>query len=323
MTGVTFYFEWEVKLIEWLQSMMGDAAVALASFITLFGEETIMVLILAILYFCYDKEFGIYIGENITLGLVLGPMIKNIFVRRRPYFDNKGIKCLKMVNSYGDMYDITAQGFSFPSAHSTDSVIVYGSIPFFLSRNKRRGTKIFLVIAIVLSLLVGISRFSLGVHYPTDVMTGWILGLFCLLVMTFLQRKIGTDSNKRHLMHLIIFLISSIGIFYCKSDDYFTGLGTMAGFYLASLFEEKYVNFEKSSGIPESVIRLIGGGIIYFSLNMLIKLPFSEEFRSSATMGSFLFRFIRYTIVCFVVLGVYPMLFKYLKKSPTKSRTDQ
>ncbi|SEQ51388.1 PAP2 superfamily protein [Lachnospiraceae bacterium NE2001] len=319
MTGLTFYFEWEVRLMEWLQSMMGSVAVTLASFITLFGEETVMVLVLAFLYFCYDKEFGKFIGENITLAMVLNPMIKNIFVRRRPYFDNPGVKCLKRVNSSADQFDIAAQGFSFPSAHSTDSIVVYGSFPIYIAKNKRKGFRMFLIIAIVLPILVGISRFSLGVHYPTDVMMGWLLGGICLVFMTFLQSKFGGDSTKKHRMHLVIFLIAALGIIYCRSNDYFTGLGVMAGLYMAEYVEEKYINFEKSGSILESVLRLLVGGAIYFGLNAIIKLPFSEEFRSSATLGAFLFRFIRYTIASFILLGVYPIAFnKIKKKAPTK-----
>ena len=337
MNGATFYFEWEVNLMHWIQSMMGDIAIALASFITLFGEETVMVLILAFLYFCYDKDMGKFIGESISLALVVNPMIKNIFVRRRPYFDNEIIKCLKKVNSDADMYDIASQGFSFPSAHSTDSAVVYGSFPIYLSkgldeaedvvdsaaaeigmnRKKKMSVKrrilvyrIALVVAFLLPFLVGLSRFSLGVHYPTDVFAGWILGAVVLFVTNFLQKKF----KRKHLMHLIIFLICALGIIYCRSDDYYAGLGVMAGVYLAEFFEEKYVNFENAKNLWRSFLRLIFGGGIYFGLNILIKLPFSKEFRDSDTMGAFLFRFIRYTILCFVLLGVYPMFFKKFNK---------
>ena len=223
MTGHTFYFQWEVNLMHWIQSMMGDIATMLAAFITLFGEETVMVLILAFLYFCYDKEMGKFIGESISLALVVNPMIKNIFVRRRPYFDNEIIKCLKKVDADADMYDIASQGFSFPSAHSTDSAVVYGSFPIYLSKGldeaeetvdcatveagvtnrkrvsvKRRilGYRIALVVAFVLPFLVGISRFSLGVHYPTDVLVSLILGSIYGIISYYIVKFIMKKSEK-------------------------------------------------------------------------------------------------------------------------------
>lgn len=67
-----------------------------------------------------------------------------------------------------NIYDISAQGYSFPSAHSTNAVSVFGS----LAVNLRK--RWFTVIAIMIPLLTGISRFVVGAHYPTDVMAGCI-----------------------------------------------------------------------------------------------------------------------------------------------------
>ena len=57
------------------------------------------------------------------------------------------------------------------------------------------------------------------------------------------------------------------------------------------------------------VRRLLGGFLIYFGLNTLLKAPFSEAFLTSATMGAFLVRAARYCVVVFVMLGIYPMIF--------------
>ena len=301
ITGNTFFFGWEVRLIEWIQSWLGTAGTAIASFITFFGEEYFLVAILGFLYWCWDKEFGKYAGLNIFTGIVWNPMIKNVFLRRRPYFDNPGIKCLKPVDSGADIMDIGAQGFSFPSGHSTNSVISFGSIAVYKKQ------KTLWIIAIVVPLLVGISRFSVGVHFPTDVICGWLLGVAIIALMTLLQKKI----EKKWLLYLIIYVISCAGLFYCRTNDYFTGLGLMGGFFLADIFEERVVKFESTKNVLSIILRMICGFAVYLGLNALLKLPFSKDFLHSATMGAYLIRTLRYTIVGFVSIGVYPMVFKF------------
>ena len=82
LVGNTFFFDWEISLIVWLQAHMGAFGTALASFISAFGEELACVAVIGFLYWCYDKRFGRFVGLNVLVGIVLNPMIKNIFVRR-------------------------------------------------------------------------------------------------------------------------------------------------------------------------------------------------------------------------------------------------
>ena len=308
--GSTMCLPWEPAFIVALQSIMNPFLTQVASIITMFGEEMLLVFILGFLYWCCDKQFGVYAGESIVVISALNPMLKNLVLRRRPYMDFSDIKCLKAVDSTADINDVKVQGYSFPSGHSMNSAVVYGS----LARYKKT-SKVLGVIGIVLPLLVGLSRVLLGVHYPTDVLAGWAIGVLIIFLIPWLKSKF----QRRWLFHLMIVLLMLPGFFYCKTNDYYSGLGLMIGFYLAIPFEERFVkfkniNFDEPMAIVWCILRVIGGGAVYLGLNMLLKMPIPESIREAENIVAYLLRTARYGIVAFVAIGVYPILFKLVER---------
>lgn len=300
ISGNTFFFQWEVSLMEWLQANIGSVGISIISFFSMFGEELLMILILGFVYWSYDKKLGRTMGLSAIMGLAWNSMAKNIVLRRRPYFDHENIKILRVVEPEADIYDIAAQGYSFPSGHSTNATTVFGSLAVKL--RKRWVT----VVAIVIPLLTGFSRFVVGAHYPTDVLAGWLLGVVSLLIIQLLQERV-----KNTLALYGILLITSVpGFFYCKSADYFTAMGLMIGFMGGTLLEDRCVHFENTRKPLWMIFRVLGGLAVYFVLNTALKLPFSKEFLSNDSAAALLVRCARYAIIAFVDFGVYPMLFK-------------
>ena len=299
-TGNTFFFPWEVNLMEWLQSHIGGAGISILSFFSIFGEEMLLILFVGTVYWSLDKKLGRTIGLSGIMGLTWNTMFKNIFLRRRPYFDHEGIRILRVVEPDADIYDIAAQGYSFPSGHSTNAATVFGSLA--VSLRKRWVT----VVAIAIPLLTGISRFVVGAHYPTDVMGGWLLGLISVLIVQLLQKRV-----KNTLVRYSILLITVVpGFFYCKTTDYYTGVGLLIGFIGGTLLEDRCVHFENTRKPVWMVLRVIGGLAVYLALNTALKLPFSKDFLSGNSPAALLVRCARYAVVSFVIFGVYPMAFR-------------
>lgn len=72
-----------------------------------------------------------------------------------------------------------AAGYSFPSGHATKAAAIYGIAAILAAvylRDRKRFRAVVIGLAAAVILIVGISRIYLGVHYPTDVIAGWLLG---------------------------------------------------------------------------------------------------------------------------------------------------
>lgn len=303
--GNTFFFQWEVALMEWLQAHIGSAGISFISLFSLFGEELPLILIVGFIYWSYDKRLGRTMGLSAIMGLTWNTMLKNIFLRRRPYFDHEGIKILRVVEPEADIYDIAAQGYSFPSGHSTNVATVFGS----LAVNLRK--RWILIVAIVIPLLTGFSRVVVGAHYPTDVLGGWLLGLTSVAVVHMLQKRVQNTLK----LYGILLIVAVPGFFYCGTEDYFTAMGLLIGFMGGTLLDDRCVHFEDTRKPLLMVTRLLGGLAVYLVVNSLLKMPFSKEFLTNGSTAAMMVRFARYTVVSFVDFGVYPMLFKYEKKN--------
>ncbi len=157
--------------------------------ITALGGMAVMVLMIgavAVFFLLQKKYHAMWLtlfasGSGLAISLVL----KNFFARERP----TEVPHLA--------HTMTS---SFPSGHSMLSAVVYLTLGILLTRVvDGRVTKVyFLLLAMLLTFLVGVSRVYLGVHYPSDVLAGWTAGLmwalFCWAVTRYLQQRGKVES---------------------------------------------------------------------------------------------------------------------------------
>lgn len=302
--------EWEAELIEWMQAYFNSSGffVKLMAFL---GSENGLLLLVLIVMFCWNKEVGQKLALMISSLNIWLTMIKSVVLRPRPYMDHPDrVKAQVLVKEDAMANDVAAQGYSFPSMHTASVTALYFSLA------KEAKKKWLWIIAAVLSVLVGVSRAAAGMHYPTDVLAGWILGFAVIGVFALLDRYV----HKEWLYYLILLVSALPGIFYVRTNDYYTSLGCLIGTIAAIRFEQKYVNYQRTRRILAMIFRVFGAVLIYLVLNTLLKLPFDKQFLSGTSLGALLIRTGRYAIIMFLIMGVFPMSFPSFERIGKKQK---
>lgn len=296
--------EWEVSLIEGLQSAMGKAGEFITKAFSTVGGEIVTLLVLLVIIFCYSKEAGKRSALKIIAASVWFSMVKNAVLRLRPYMEHEEIRALIPTETDADPMDVVQQGYSFPSGHASTSMAIYGS----LCREAKK--KWLWITSIILVIMIGLSRFAAGVHYPTDVLGGWVIGLLAIVFCEVLEKIV----RKEWVRYLILLAIAAPGLIWCRSRDYFSALGMLAAMTFVFPYEEKYVKFSDTRNVYAMILRVLGALAVYLVLNKVLKMPFSSEFLDNGSLAAGLVRALRYGIILFVVLGVYPRIFPLFEK---------
>ena len=163
-------------IYETIIKIMNSNITAIMIFISFLGSAiTLITLALASIFLVKDKKYSKLIMLNLALSFILNRILKLIIARPRP-------PRLRLV---------IENGYSFPSGHSMVSFAFYGFLIYLINKNlKNKKIKYPLIILLgLLILLIGISRIYLGVHYVTDVLGGYIIGLIYLIVFIKILKK--------------------------------------------------------------------------------------------------------------------------------------
>lgn len=173
--------EFDDFVINKVRNMNGEAVFR---FVTNFGGAIgLFVAVILTYVFSRNIKYSVLTCVNLVGIAALNFGIKHIFVRPRPVFNPL----------------IEEAGYSFPSGHSAVSLAVYGYILYLILKrceNKKMKILSCIVLPIVI-FLVGISRVYLGVHYPTDVIGGFLLGgIFTLIFIELFDLEKIVISEK-------------------------------------------------------------------------------------------------------------------------------
>jgi undecaprenyl-diphosphatase len=180
-------------IITFIQSLENPFLTATMKFFSYIGSGSfiniIVVLGAIVLYFVLHDRSEILLFVLVLMGShYIFRFLKEIFHRARP-----------------DLHRlIEIGGYSFPSGHATNAMTVYGILSFLLWRHipTSRGRKLLILFSTIMIFTIGFSRIYLGVHYPSDVLGGFFVGAFWLMVsiwcFQYIKEKIYEKTHTKY-----------------------------------------------------------------------------------------------------------------------------
>jgi membrane-associated phospholipid phosphatase len=305
-----------------LQSAVGDWFIAPMRFFSYLGNEEFFLLVLPLIYWSVDSALGLRVGFILLTSNLFNNIGKLLFTGPRPYWVSSHVRALWL----------TETSFGIPSGHAQNAASVWGMFAVYGKR-----TWIW-VVSITVIFLIGFSRMVLGVHFPHDVIFGWLLGALILWAFTRFWEPVGAWVGKKTLSRqiLLAFIVSLIfialgfGTWTLRSgyqipetwvsnallagtelpdpvnpNSTFTSAGTFFGLAAGAAWIMSMGGYQASGPIEKRAIRYVIGliGVLIFYMGLGAILPDGNGF------VFYLLRYIRYALVGWWVSGGAPWVF--------------
>jgi len=278
----------ELNFINWIQSFNTPFLDQFFIYVTMLGEEYFYIFVLSFFYWCINKEGTRYFVMILTFSSVINGALKEIVSSLRP-FQVEAVRALRTE---------TAHGSSFPSGHTQTVTTFYGTLAY-----KFKNVWI-ISFAVIVVLLVALSRIYLGLHWPRDVVGAIVMGVLSIAVMhkiIMLEEKKGIAWPFYAVSAVVI-----TSLFFLHSETYIKASGAFLGFMLGFLVEDHYVKFDVRADGFVQIIKFIIGIVVTLAIFEGLKFILPELI---------LFTFLRYFMTIFFVVAVIPWIFVKLKLS--------
>ena len=271
----------------------------------------------AILFWCFNKNAGIFLLFSATCGRVINELIKGTLCVYRPWFKDAALAPSAEAMA-------KASEFSFPSGHTQFATAIYGGLAFFY----RKKFPWLIIPCAAIILAVAFSRNFLGVHTPQDVLFAIAYSVGLLFAAERLFAWIGRDRERQVLFFLGGMLTVAIVFLWLYFKPYpedfmdgqlivdptdaraaaFDALGFGLAFFLGWFLELRFINFKTNVPQKEKLWRVIIGfailGVIAVIFYPLMKILFSVE----------TYKFFKAFLPFFSILFVIPLIFTKVEK---------
>lgn len=315
----------EIEIIQFIQNAAGWLVNPM-QVITNLGSETFFILWLPIILWCFDYGLGLKVGFILISSGQLFSTLKVALHSPRPFWFSQDILA----------YSIET-GFGMPSGHSMNTMSIFGLIAASLKRTWVTW------LAVVLILLVGLSRIILGMHFISDVLVGWLCGGLLLFFFVRYVDRISAWLIKQpvHKQYFLVISSAFAWILFCylpylfpsdwslpvewidnairfgegarphpySINHIYSNSGIWLGLGLGAIWLRTRGGYDVKGSGKQQLIRFLIG----FAGTILIWMGLDKVFPDGTTLVPLIFRLIRYALVGFWVSGAAPEVFVRIK----------
>jgi membrane-associated phospholipid phosphatase len=248
---------WGLEVVREFQKAASPPLTLVMQVLSFMGTKWFYLVALCAVYWCLDRRNGVRIGATLLVSAFMNGWLKLVTAEPRPYdFDQ----------SVGMAREPT---FGFPSAHAQNSAVFWGTA------TKLSKVWWLRVAAIGLPFLIGLSRIYLGVHFPTDVLAGWAIGLCFVFGERFagpwIERALGKLPDQLQLAALAALALAMNSINRAEAES----TGVFFGFCAGLVYVLRKARFDTGGGVATRLGRLALGVVValglYFALGAVLK----------------------------------------------------
>jgi len=287
---------------------MGSSLKTPMEVFSFFGTEYFFLLLLPALYWCLEAGIGLRVGIILLLSTSINESLKLVFHGPRPYWYSADV-----IRYAGET------SFGIPSGHSQIAFGVWGMLAATIG--KWWGWPI----AILIIAMIGISRLYLGVHFPHDVLLGWLIGAILLWLVLRCWNPVTNRIKKMNpgqqiltafLSSLVLILLTLIPYFCLKITNWqlppawaeygknavslsgtVTTAGTLFGLLTGLVWLNQRGGFDAGGSLWIRALRYIPGIVGLFVLYFGLKVIFGLITTNAEGMLPYFLRYIRYVLV--------------------------
>lgn len=294
----------------WFNSLGEGSLNSLLKLFDFSGSEGFYILAFPLIFWSINKSLGKRLIIITLLSSFISLLLKDIWSRPRPYdvFVPGKTPIVNRLNSL--------ESYGFPSGHVMGATAFWG----YLSRISIKKSAI--ITCYIVVLLTALSRMVHGVLYIQDVVIGLFLGVVVLILFLIFEPRVTQLCNQKYtLLQRILLVCFSTGAALVLAillniehlSDVITIVAGFLGAMIGIVLEKEFIDFSVDGGLSLRVGRYIMGLavilIVYSGLKILFDL---------IVINNNYFRFIRYTLLGFVVTYPIPKLFVMLKLAESR-----
>ncbi len=293
------FMDWGIELILWLQQFRPTLDLPFRAF-TFTGDELFFLLFLPLVYWCLDRRLGAWVTLLFLVSAYVNAVAKVFAAQPRPALYDARVWAYSDVGGSG----------GFPSGHTQNTLAVWG----YLAARVRRTWM--WIVAGVLVVCVPLSRLYLGVHFPHDLLGGYVIG--ALLLFVYLrwgergEQWLARQSVGAQLALVAAFSIPLMLVF--PTEDGVTGGATLLGMGTGFVIQARWIGFEVDGVLWKRALRYALGAAVMVGLWAGLRAAFS------GLEPALLFRFIRYALMGFWGGAGAPWVFVRLGLAPGRGQ---